>query len=117
MMDDRELKLHIQEKYFFLIENGIKKVEGRLFTEEFQNISKKTKLIFFTTDNQILECHINRISKYPNFKEMLEKEGLKNMLPGVENLSEGVLIYQSFPGYKENEFKLGAISLEIELKK
>jgi ASC-1-like (ASCH) protein len=116
MMDD-QLKLHIQEKYFLLIENGIKTVEGRLFTEEFKNISKKTRIIFFTTENKILECQINRISKYPNFKEMLEQEGLKNMLPGVENLSEGVAIYQSFPGYNENEFQLGAISLEIEVIK
>ena len=107
--------LHIQNKYFDFIKSGLKTVEGRLYTEEFHNLSKNTKIKFFTSDEQYLTCRLINFKKYPNFKEMLMNEGLEIMLPKINSLEKAIEIYQSFPNYKKFENEFGAIAMKLEV--
>ncbi len=52
-------------------------------------------------------------SDYVN-NDMLEKEGLKNMLPQAKSIEEGVKIYRKFPTFAEKENKFGAYAIEVK---
>ncbi len=51
------------------------------------------------------------INSYENFAQMLESEGLENMLPGTTNLQKGVEIYEKIPSYKERCQRNGCLGI------
>lgn len=63
-----------------IAEGGKKKVEGRLYDEKRQKIMPGGDTIIFEGR---LMCAVKDVRVYSSFKEMLEKEGLENVLPGV----------------------------------
>jgi ASC-1-like (ASCH) protein len=110
------------EPYMTFIEEGKKTIEGRVGTPYYTKIRSGSILCLHNRIKEIW-CEVMRTRAYPTFKDMLEKEGLKNMLPQAKSIEEGVKIYRKFPTFAEKENKFGAYAIEVnfinleELKK
>ena len=99
-------KLH--EKMYELIKEKKKTVEGRVNDDKTAVIPIKDIIIW----NETLKAEVVDIKKYQTFKEMLEKEGVENVLPGLKTIDEGVEVYYMIPGYKEKE-KNGVLAFHL----
>ncbi|WP_457753345.1 ASCH domain-containing protein [Thermococcus sp.] len=104
-----EWEMGLQEEYLKLIAEGKKKIEGRLYDEKRRQIKPGDIIIF----EGKLKVKVKDIRVYPSFREMLKKEGLENVLPGIKSIEEGVRIYRQFYT-EEEEKKWGVAAIEIE---
>ncbi|MFY7843076.1 MAG: ASCH domain-containing protein [Rhabdochlamydiaceae bacterium] len=112
------IKLTLNPLYFSLIARGVKKVEGRTFKASLHGL-KTGHLIYFHNKEQLqppIRAQVTSLKKYASFHEMLNIEGLQNVLPGVEHIEEGVKIYHSFPHYQEEEKSLGVLAIHFKLE-
>lgn len=109
------LDLSVQKKYFDAINAGIKTVEGRVNSNNFKDLKPGMPITFTCSDDysKKINCTVQAINVYPDFKTMLKKEGLQNMLPGIKSIEIGVGIYESFHGYKDAVKKYGAVAIRI----
>ncbi len=105
-------EIPLKREYFLLVKNGKKTVEGRIKTGPFKN-ARQDDVITFKNGEDRVRCRITDVVSYNSFKEMLEREGLENCLPGVRSLEEGVRIYNNIPGYADKAFRFGVIALRI----
>ncbi len=99
----------LREGYLRAIAEGRKKVEGRLYDEKRQAIRPGDTVIF---ENRLM-CVVKDVRTYPSFREMLEREGLENVLPGVGSIEEGMKVYRRFYS-EEKERKYGVAAIEVE---
>lgn len=109
------LTLSVQQKYFEAIKDGTKTVEGRLNSPKFKDLKPNMHITFMCvqTQEQVV-CIVQDVQRYATFEEMLVAQGVENMLPGVQTLSEAVALYESFPGYKEDVKKIGALAIKVK---
>lgn len=103
----------IKKQYFDFIANGKKTVEGRIYSHPFTKATKGD-VVTFINQSQKVTCKITEIVKYKSFKDMLDKEGVRNCLPDISTVDEGVKIYHSIPGYEDKAKKFGVIAVRIE---
>ncbi len=101
------------EPYMTFIEEGKKTIEGRVGTSYYTKIRSGSILRLHNRKKEIW-CDVTRTHAYSTFKDMLEKEGLKNMLPQAKSIEEGVKIYRKFPTFAEKENKFGAYAIEVK---
>ena len=114
----REFELTIREPWFALIENGQKEVEGRLFKGIFQEFRVNDTIRFINTWNgkeKSVTVKITKLTKYPNFGDLLFNEKLHRVLPGLPNIKCGILvfnkIYNNFNEIKE----FGTLAIEMKV--
>ncbi len=93
------------------IENGKKKAEGRIATNYIKNF-KNGDLLKLESFHEYVICKVIYMNFYPSFEEMLNNEGLKNMLPFVDTILDGIKIYQDFPG-ASRVTKLGCCAIGV----
>lgn len=99
----------VQEPYASHIINGTKTVEGRLNKGKFAEAQVGDRVLL----NDAVEFVIVEKNQYKTFREMLEQEGVENVIPNVETVDEAVEVYyQFYTSDQEKEF--GVISLKIE---
>ncbi len=99
----------LREGYLRAIAEGRKKVEGRLYDEKRQGIRPGDTILF---ENRLM-CVVKDVRTYSSFREMLEREGLENVLPGMESIEEGVKVYRRFYP-EEDEKRYGVVAIEVE---
>lgn len=103
---------NIEEPYYTLINDGKKKIEGRLFKDDFLKM-KKDDIIKFKNQNSTFEVKIVKIKIYENFKEMLEEETLEKVAPNLESIEEALNVYYNFFSEEDrNKYKTCAIHIE-----
>jgi ASC-1-like (ASCH) protein len=107
----------LQRQYLKLIETGLKTAEGRINSGGFAKLEVGSKVKFFEKNNpkNYVICEVLEIKSYLTFREMLESEGVENMLPGITSLEEGVQIYEKISGYRERCQKSGCLGLKIRV--
>lgn len=102
------IDINVQEPYFSSILSGEKIVEGRLNKGKFLDLQIGDILrINSEVEFKVLEKNI-----YPNFREMIEKEGLKNVIPDKKTIEDAVDIYRKFYT-EEDELKYGVVGIKI----
>jgi ASC-1-like (ASCH) protein len=113
----REFEITISEPWFSLIENGQKTVEGRLFKGIFTEFRVNDTIRFINRWNgkeKSVTVKITKLTRYPNFGDLLFNEKLYKVLPGLPNIKCGIVLYDRI--YKDfNEIKEHG-TLAIELK-
>ena len=110
------LNLSLQKKYFDAIKAGIKTAEGRPNSAKFNDLYPGDQISFTCViTNEIIVCFVQAVNLYPSFYEMLQAQGLSNMLPGITTIEGGIAVYEGFPGYKEKVLKGGGV-IAIEIK-
>ena len=102
-----KLSMSVQEPWFGFIKNGKKSIEVRLARQKYLSLHKGD----FVNIND-LEVEILDVKIYPSFRELLLKEGIEKVLPGITNLKDAVGTYRRF--YNEIEEKqLGVLAIFI----
>lgn len=104
------MRKHLSEPWFSLIKGGIKTIEGRIDKGEFV---KGMEVTFWNREEEFV-CIVTEVEKYSSFEEMLYKESLHKVLPGVLTVEEGVKIYRRY--YSEEEEKRGVVSVRLVVK-
>ena len=98
-----------QEPYFGYILSGEKTVEGRLNKGKFLEIQVGDILKV----NGSTEFVITSKNIYKSFKEMIETEGVKNVIPDAVDSDEAVSVYRQFYSV-EDELKYGVVAIGIK---
>jgi len=108
-------KLHsmnIEEEFLRLMIDGKKKVEGRLYDEKRRQIRAGDYLRFIAQSGLEAYFLVTDVKVYPGFMEMLESEGLHNVLPKARSLANGIRVYRRF--YREREeLEYGVCAIHI----
>lgn len=104
------ISIHKQEPYHSMVINGLKTVEGRLNKGKFAEIEIGDVLIM-RPEGKKFRVIGKRI--YKTFKEMIESEGIKNVLPDKDNMADAIKAYRKF--YRESaEKKFGVLAIRIK---
>lgn len=98
--------------YIIWLAQGVKAAEGRINIPLFQKM-KVGQTVCFHNRFQYVLCKISFLHTYKGFREMLEKEGVKKMLPFARTIEEGIKVYQSFPGASRVS-QFGAVAIGVE---
>ena len=117
--------LDIRDRAFNAIKSGKKKVEGRVPSERNKipyHQMKKGDTITFRNEStgEILVVKIAYVHHYSDVRSMLEIEAAKygsiNAIISAGNtVNEGIELYHSIPGYKENILKNGIYAIGLEV--
>jgi len=104
------------EKYIHLIKQGKKPVEARVAIPMFEKWQEGDTIRFFSRRNSGLDVIVKIIGKnrYKSFRQMLEVEGVENLIPDVHNLNEGEKLYLKIPKYSEREKQFGVLAFRLE---
>ncbi|MCB1111783.1 MAG: ASCH domain-containing protein [Chlamydiales bacterium] len=89
------LQLHCQEPWFSYIKEGKKIVEGRKYTEKIRKLHPGDKIEFFNGSDRFI-TEVVAIRVYPSIEEYLRKECVDNVLPGINEMDEGLRIYRQW---------------------
>ncbi|XP_049343660.1 LOW QUALITY PROTEIN: uncharacterized protein LOC125807948 [Solanum verrucosum] len=104
-----DFELHVQEPYFSLLRNGQKTVEGRCAVGHYNKIESGAFILI----NKCLILQVQDVRHYYSFREMLEAESLKEVLPGVDTTEEGVQVYRKFYS-EEKERSNGVLAISVK---
>lgn len=110
-----EKHITIKNPWFNYIKKGDKIIEGRLNKGIFKSFTLGEKVVWVNNNNKV-ETYINYIKKYNNFSDMLKNEGIKNVLPGVDNINDGIKIYRKYYSKKQEDDN-GVMAIGVSLKK
>lgn len=108
-----KITINVQEPYKTFMLKGIKTVEGRLDKGKFA-IIKIGDILEIESEDAVFKIIAKNI--YPNFRKMLEKEGIKNVIPDKDNINDAVSVYYRFYT-KEQEKKFGVVAIKIKRSK
>lgn len=104
------IEINIQEPYFSFIRDGVKTVEGRINKGRFAQIREGDTLIVKGIAKQFKVLYKK---PYKTFLEMIEKEGVKNVIPDKESVQDGANVYFKF-FTKKQEKEFGVVAIKIE---
>lgn len=106
-----------ERPYLRWLKDGIKTAEGRVNSEKYQKIKVGDEVTFTDTkSDDFIKGIVIFKHEYSTFEEMLKSEGVKNMLPFLDDndLEKGVQVYQKFPG-SERVKKFGCVAIGIKI--
>jgi len=112
----REFEVTIREPWLSLIENGQKQVEARLFKGIFTEFKVNDTIRFINNHNgkeKSVTVKITKLTKYPNFRELLFHEKFYRVLPGYPDVKCGNVLYERI--YKNEIKEFGALAIEVGL--
>jgi ASC-1-like (ASCH) protein len=106
---------HRDEPYFTFLKNGQKTIEGRAKNGKYEAIKVGDAICVYDKDEtDSILTRVERVTTYKSIKEMLKSEGIKKMLPDVDNIEQGFAIYRKFYS-QEQESKFGMVAIEVEV--
>jgi ASC-1-like (ASCH) protein len=109
------MECNVGQPWFDMISKGTKTIEGRLKKGKFASVKVGSPLVVKDAQTGAhIKCHVSEIVSYASFRELLEQEGLKNVLPGVANVASGVAVYRAFYSSAQ-EAEHGVIGLRLSL--
>ncbi|MBP6911797.1 MAG: ASCH domain-containing protein [Candidatus Pacebacteria bacterium] len=104
------IQLNVQEPYLSFILNGQKTIEGRLNKGKFKDLKTGDVLLVGPEEKKFL---IEMTTIYKSFREMIEKEGIENVIPDKDNIYEAESVYYGFYT-KEQEKEFGVLAIKIK---
>lgn len=106
----QKISINVQEPYYSFIVNGQKIVEGRLNKGKFALVQKGDFLILAPEN---IEFEVVEKNIYKSFREMIELEGVENVIPDKKNIEEATNVYYKFYT-KEQEKEFGVAAIKIK---
>ena len=90
-------KITLHTPWFEYLRDGIKKFEGRDFTNgRFHKGQALTVAHATSQSEQPYKVIVKDIMEFPTFKHALHALPIEDVLPGVETVDEGCYIYQNY---------------------
>ncbi len=105
--------LHVQEPWLGYIKSGVKKVEGRKNKPKYACWGPGDRVKFYNEGDSVVVTLVKLIT-YPSIAEYLQHEGLKNTLPGISSIQEGLSIYEQWNTPEEIQ-ELGFLAIHVSL--
>ena len=108
----------VGDPWFGHIASGEKTVEGRLNRGKFAAIKVGTVLTIRSSSSSgssgsgHLRCRVSEVAKYGSFRQLLEQEGVRHVLPGVSGVAAGVSVYRKFYS-AQDEAAHGVLGLHL----
>ena len=109
----KTISKHVQEPWFSHIKTGKKQVEGRLNKSSFSTLQVGDKIIWNNGKQKITTVVVS-IHHHKDFKKMLKQHRLKNTLPGIKTIEDGVKIYSKFYS-KKDIIKYGVLAIKLTM--
>jgi ASC-1-like (ASCH) protein len=110
------IQFKVQNVYFINIKNKKKTTEGRIAKNKYLRLKEGEKIEFISNfKKESIYAQVKRVNQYKTFRDMLESEGVDNMLPGVSSIEEGVKIYRSFGDYDKQVKEYGCVAIQFEI--
>ena len=103
---------------FTYIKQGIKKVEGRKNSPQYQQY-KKGDILIFHHNKEFVKTQITYVHRYKSVENYLKRETLKNALPCIKTIKDGVDVYNLWTSPQERKdllLKYGYAFLGIGIK-
>ena len=106
-------EINIRREYLKLIIDGVKTVEVRVGYPRMRSIQPGQELTFVSGDQRV-PTTVKRVTEYPSFEEMLDREDARSIGGDLGESRENLLavIRNIYPPEKE---RLGVLAIEIEL--
>jgi ASC-1-like (ASCH) protein len=106
-------EINIRKEYLKLIVDGVKTVEVRVGYPRMRSIQPGQQLTFVPGDQRV-PTTVKRVTEYPSFGEMLDREDARSIGGDLGESRENLLavIRSIYPREKE---RLGVLAIEIEL--
>jgi len=106
----------LMDKYIRLMISGHKTIEARIALPMFQQWSIGEKIKFFSRRNPEINVivKVTAVNKYKCFQDLLTKENIDSLIPGVSSIEEGVNIYLNIPKYAERESQYGVLAFHVQ---
>jgi ASC-1-like (ASCH) protein len=106
-------EINIRKEYLKLITDGVKTVEVRVGYPRMRSIQLGQELTFVSGDQRV-PTTVKRVTEYPSFEEMLDREDARSIGGDLGESRENLLavIRSIYPPEKE---RLGVLAIEIEL--
>lgn len=106
-------EINIRKEYLRLITDGVKTVEVRVGYPRMRSIQPGQELTFVSGDQRV-PTTVKRVTEYPSFEEMLDREDARSIGGELGESRENLLavIRSIYPPDKE---RLGVLAIEIEL--
>jgi len=107
--------LTMRKMYIHQIRNGEKTVEGRISKGAVLKYlpGDKIRFYYFSNASDDVTCQIVAIKCFASFKDMLVDAGVKNCLPNVNSVEDGVKAYDSIPKYSEKAAQFGVTAIHL----
>ncbi|MBO4405400.1 MAG: ASCH domain-containing protein [Alphaproteobacteria bacterium] len=105
----------VDRPYLSWLADGVKKAEGRVNSPKYRSMQVEDSVSFRDKKTgRYIYGKIKFKHEYKSFEEMLNSEGVSNMLPFLEDheLAEGVAVYNAFPGASRVR-ELGCVAIGI----
>ncbi len=103
------ININVGEPYKTFILEGKKIVEGRLNKGKFRKVQIGGIL---RIDPEGVQFRVIGKNVYSSFKEMIEKEGIENVIPDKNKIDDAVSVYYKFYT-KEQEKEFGVVAIKI----
>ena len=109
------LKEHLSEPWFTLVNLGLKTFEGRLNKGRFKELEVGDVIEWYNSDFCDRSVWTRVISKnaYKTYEDYLTEKGIKNCLPGIVDMREGLSVYYKYYT-KEQEQEFGVVAIELK---
>lgn len=108
------MDMHLNSKYFFLINKGLKDIEIRLCDTKRSKL-KINDTITFISNNKSIQTRIINITKFNSFEDLLKKVDYYRIGLLDENISLQLdELYSIYPKEKVDHYKIMAIELKKE---
>ena len=109
--------IHLDNDIFYIVKEGTKHIEVRLYDEKRRQLNIGDKLIFLKRPEDILKINtiIKDLKVYSNFDELVKNYDIKDMY--LENLTKEEFIKLLERFYtKEDQEKYGVLAIDFEIQ-
>jgi ASC-1-like (ASCH) protein len=114
-----EKSVTVSDPWFGKIESGEKKIEARLDFGFFSHLKEGDEIRLSNQDKtKKIKCIVSKIERFKTFHDLLDGERLKDVLPGIETIKEGLEILNRF--YQSTDVEKNgvvAFTLKVESSK
>ena len=110
--------MSVNEPWFSYIKNGTKKYEGRCYRGKTLLVQKGDLIAFQRHplqdhDNETVLKTVVKVHLFPTFEDALKTMPIGEILPGVQDVATGVLVYYKYVS-KETQQTHGVCMIELQ---
>jgi ASC-1-like (ASCH) protein len=108
------MEVNLSDPWFDAVREGTKRVEGRIKRGKWSTVRVGDRWNISSLRGETFSIKVLSIREYPSFEEYIVNEGLRNVLPGITDVSHGVKLYEQYCG-KGADLESGVVAFEIEV--
>jgi ASC-1-like (ASCH) protein len=106
------VELSVQSPWFEALRDGAKTVEGRLAGGKSDALHAGAHVVVRHPAQPPIRLLCEGVARYASFRQMLEQEGVRHVLPGVEGVAQGVRVYRKFYAAAEERAR-GVLAIRL----